>query len=70
MKFAKRIRILLIECGNLSQAELARRLYTRPQSFSKKMQTDNFSVADLEEIAKVLEVKFEAGFILPDGTKI
>ncbi|MCD8371809.1 MAG: helix-turn-helix domain-containing protein [Clostridia bacterium] len=70
MKFAKKIKMLCIECGNISEAELARRLGVTPQTFNKKMHTDNFSVRDLEEIAAALNVKFEANFILPDGRKM
>ncbi len=70
MKFAKRIKILLIECGNISEAELARRLGIKPPTFNKKMHTDNFSVTDLEEIANALGVSFEANFVLNDGRKI
>lgn len=70
MKFANRIRILLIQCGNISEAELARRLGVKPPTLNKKMHTDNFSTADLEEIAAALGVKFEASFILPDGTRV
>ena len=70
MKFAKRIKILLIECGNISEAELARRLGIKPPTLNKKMHTDNFSVTDLEEIANALGVSFEANFVLYDGTKI
>lgn len=70
MKFAKRIRILLVECGNLSEAELARRLGVKPPTFNRKMHTDNFSVTDLEEIASALEVQFKADFILPDGREV
>ena len=70
MKFATRIRLLLVQCGNISEAQLARRLGVTPQTFNKKMHTDNFSTTDLEEIAAALGVSFEASFVLSDGTKI
>lgn len=72
MKFAKQIRLLLIECGNLKEAELARRLGVTPQTLNKKMHADNFSTEDLNKIANALNVNFEfnAYFVLPDGTKI
>lgn len=69
MKFANRIKHLLVDCG-ISEAELARRLGVTPQTLNKKMHTDNFSTQDLEEIAAALNVSFEAYFVLSDGTKI
>ena len=53
---------LLVKCGNISEAELARRLNTSPQNFNKKMKRDNFSEEDLREIAAALGCEFEAGF--------
>lgn len=70
MQFAKRIRLLLVECGNLSEAELARRLAVTPQTLNKKMHNDNFSTDDLEKIAAALGVSFEANFVLPNGNKL
>ncbi len=70
MKFANRIKHLLVDCGNLSEAELARKLGVTPQTFNKKMHTDNFSTNDLEKIAEVLGVSFEAYFVLPNGDKL
>ena len=70
MKFANRIKHLLVDCGNISEAELARRLGITPQTLNKKMHTDNFSTADLEQIAAALGVSFEAYFVATDGTKI
>jgi len=66
MKMAEKIRILLIKCGNISMAELARRLNRTPQSFSNSMKLDNFTQSDLEEIAEALNVKYESNFIIPE----
>ena len=66
MKMAEKIRILLIKCGNISMAELARRLKRTPQSFSNSMKLDNFTQSDLEEIAEALNVKYESNFIIPE----
>lgn len=66
MKMAEKIRILLIKCGNISMAELARRLKRTPQSFSNSMKLDNFTQSDLEEIAEALGVKYESSFIIPE----
>ena len=51
----EKIRILLIRRGNISEAELARRLGVLPQNFSRKMKTGKFTNADLERIAAVLD---------------
>lgn len=69
MKFANRIKHLLVDCG-ISEAELARRLGIKPPTLNKKMHTDNFSTQDLEEIASALGVSFEAYFVLPNGDKV
>jgi len=62
----EKIRILMVKRGNISEAELARRLGLLPQNFNAKMKRDNFAEADLRRIAEVLDCEFEAGFILKD----
>lgn len=66
MQMAEKIRILLIKRGNISMAELARRLNRTPQSFSNSMKLDNFTQKDLEEIANALGVKYDSSFIIPE----
>lgn len=66
MGMTEKIRILLVKRGNLSEAELARRLKTTPQNFNKKMKRDNFTESDLREIAAALDCDFEAGFRMND----
>jgi hypothetical protein len=66
MGMTERIRILLVKRGNLSEAELARRLGILPQNFNVKMKRDNFTEKDLQRIAEVLNCDFEAGFVLKD----
>ena len=66
MAMAEKIRILLIKRGNLSEAELARRLEISPQNLNAKMKRDNFTEADLKKIADVLDCSFEALFRLND----
>ena len=66
MPMADTIRILLVKRGNMSLAELARKLGTTPQNLSNKMQRDNFSEKELLQIAEVLNCKFEAHFIMND----
>lgn len=71
MSMAEKIRILLIKKGNLSEAELARRLNKTPQSFNSSMKRDNFTEKDLQEIAKVLNCEYNAEFIITEtGEKI
>jgi DNA-binding Xre family transcriptional regulator len=51
----EKIRILLVRRGNLSEAELARRLGKTPQNFHRKMKAGKFTNADLEKIAAILD---------------
>ena len=66
LSMAEKIRIVLVKTGNISEAELARRLHTSSQNLNKKMKRDNFTEADLNEIADALNCTFEAGFRLND----
>jgi len=66
MSMTEKIRILLVKRGNMSEAELARRLGLLPQNFNVKMRRDDFSESDLRRIAEVLDCTFKAGFILND----
>jgi transcriptional regulator with XRE-family HTH domain len=63
MGLATKIRLLLVKQGNISEAELARRLGQSPQNFYYKMKRDNFSEAYLREIAEVLGNTLEITFI-------
>ena len=62
MALAEKIRILLIKKGNLSEAELARRMGISPQNLNNKMKRDNFTESDLRAIASALDCSFEATF--------
>ena len=66
MSMVEKIRILLVKRGNISEAELARRLNDSPQNFNAKMKRDNFTDKDLQRIAEVLNCTFKAGFTLND----
>ena len=66
MGMTEKIRILLVKRGNISEAELARRLGLLPQNFNLKMKRDNFTEKDLKHIAKVLDCTFKVGFVLND----
>lgn len=66
MGMAEKIRILLIKKGNISEAELARRLNKTPQSFNSSMKRDNFTENDLKEIAKVMDCEYKSTFIIKE----
>lgn len=66
MGMAEKIRILLIKKGNISEAELARRLNKTPQSFNSSMKRDNFTEKDLREIASVLDCEYKSTFVIKE----
>ena len=71
MAMAEKIRILLVKRGNISEAELARRMGISPQNLHNKMKRDNFTETDLQEIAEALGLKLEISFVDPEtGEKI
>ena len=67
MGMAEKIRILLVKKGNISEAELARRLKKTPQSFNATMKRANFSESDLKEIARVIDCEYKARFIIKES---
>ena len=69
MTITEQIKVLCVRCS-VSEAELARRLGKSPQSFNSKMKRESFTIDDLDEIAKVLGVRFNREFILANGEKI
>ena len=66
MALSDRIRILLIKRGNISEAELARKLGISPQNLNNKMKRDNFTESDLKSIAAALDCTFTVSFKLND----
>jgi len=71
MGMVEKIRILLVKRGNISEAELARRLDMSTTNLYNRLKRDNFTEGDLRRIAEVLNCDFEAGFVLKDtGEKI
>jgi len=63
MSMAQKIRILLVKHGNMSEAELARRLNTTPANLHQKMKRDNFSEKELREIGDVLGCDVKTIFV-------
>lgn len=71
MSMIETIRIALVKRGNISESELARRMGISPQNLHNKMKRDNFTEADLREIAKALGLCVEISFVDPEtGEKI
>ena len=71
MSMVEAIRVACVKRGNISEAELARRVGVTPQNFNNKMKRDNFSEKDLQEIAEALGLQVEINFIDPEtGAKI
>ena len=66
MSMVQSIRIAMVKKGNLSEAELARRVGVTPQNFNHKMKRDNFTEKDLQKIAEALDCTFNALFTLND----
>lgn len=71
MSMVEKIRVACVKRGNISEAELARRVGVTPQNFNNKMKRDNFSERDLKEIADALGLRLEIAFVDPEtGEKV
>ena len=71
MGMVQSIRIAMVKRGNISEAELARRVGVTPQNFNHMMKRDNFTETDLREIADALGLRLEISFVDPEtGEKI
>lgn len=66
MALTEKIRILLVKRGNISEAELARRMGISPQNLHNKMKRDNFNETDLQEIAAALNCSVDVRFTMND----
>ena len=66
MGMTEKIRILCVKRGNMSEAELARRLGISPQNLNNKMKRDNFTENDLKSIADALDCTYSSSFTLND----
>ena len=53
----------------MTKQELARRLGTTPSNLSGKLKRDNFSEAELQEIAGACGAAFEGTFVIADTGK-
>lgn len=70
MSMREKIRILLVKRGNMSEAELARRMGISPQNLNNKMKRDNFTESDLREIAQALDCTYTASFTMNDTGEV
>lgn len=62
---AEKIKLVLVK-RNMSKAQLAKILGCSSSNLYNKFKRDNFSEAELKEIAKILDCTFEANFVLND----
>ena len=69
LSMGEKIRILLRR-KNVTIVELSNRIGTTNQNLANKFKRDNFSIKELDEIAKALDCEFEGFFIDKDGEKI
>lgn len=69
MNITKKIRMALSYKG-MSEAELARILGTSPAAFNQRMKTGKFTSEELDNIAQVLEARYQYFFEFQDGTRI
>ena len=69
MGMATKIKMLMA-AKDLNITQLAEKMGTSQSNLSKKLKRDNFSEKELQEISDILGIKFEAHFVLEDGTKI
>lgn len=69
MTTSEQIRVLCVRSG-VSLSELARRINQTPQNFSVKLKRNTVTQDELNQIANVLNVKYEQYFVLANGDQI
>lgn len=69
LSMSEKIRILLRR-KKMTITDLADILDTSRQNLNNKLNRDNFTEKELQQIAKVLQCDFEGFFIFEDGSKI
>ena len=69
MGMTEAIRIALVKCVNLSESVLAIRMGISRQNLHNKMKRDNFTEADLKEIAEALHLDLVIAFEDPTTGK-
>lgn len=69
MTTSEQIRVLCVRSG-ISLSELARRIDQTPQNFNAKLKRNTLTQEELQQIAQVLNAKFEQYFLLENGEKV
>ena len=69
MSTSEQIRVLCVRTG-ISLSELARRIDQTPQNFNAKLKRNTVTQDELNQIAKVLDVKYEQYFVLANGEQV
>lgn len=64
-----KIKFMCVE-ANISMGELANRMGILPQTLTKKISTDSFTIEDYEKIAKACGGNLTYGFRFDDGRVI
>ena len=63
MNMREYIRICCVKCGNVSEAELARRTNQTPQNMNNKYKRNTFKISELEKIAEALGTELYVRFV-------
>ena len=69
MTIEDQIKILCIR-SHVTVAEVARRIGQSPQNLNGKLKRRTLRIEEIEQIAEVLNCKFERAFILPNGERV
>lgn len=57
------INLCRVKCGNIPEAELARRTGQTPQNMNNKYKRNTFKVSELEKIAEALNADLKIQFV-------
>ena len=69
MTTSEQIRVLCVRSG-ISLSELARRIDQIPQNFNAKLKRNTLTQEEIQQIAQVLNARFEQYFLLENGEKV
>lgn len=69
MTTSEQIKVLCVRTG-VSLSELARRIHQTPQNFSAKLKRNTVTQEELNQIAEVLNAKYEHYFTLNNGEQV
>lgn len=63
MNMREYIRLCCVKCGNISEAELARRTNQTPQNLNNKYKRNAFKLSELEKVANAMDAELDVRFI-------